>query len=585
MDHPRTIDLLLAHEGGVPVLDHTCDVERVGAGASPVAVTRPDHLRDLGENASRLDRQRWAVMVPDTDEGTRLRALVQPLVERRAEQQGAPVLTVRAPPGMSAPAAMRWKLDRFPALYGYDELRCPRYLLMLGDLDGLSLATQQVFSIDHFPGRVACSQDAGYQAYADKVVRHDSSPSTHERARSLFYTVHDGTNATRQGYEKLMQPCYQHCQTVWQTDQARFPASQVCAAGAHQGPDPSEFLALARADEPTLMFSLSHGLGPSPGQAWGPQQARERQGAMVFGSRGPLMPSEVAQAPFLPGGLWFYFACFGAGTPGHSSYQHWLESLVRVGAVGGAQLRACLRGLAHQGGFISGIAKAALANPSGPLGIVGHIDLAWSYSYEELRIDGGLRVRSIKRHSNYYQLLQRLLSRYEHAPGDRRMTRLGVSILELQKTIANVGAALNEHYGLGDRRSARTSRMTETIALCHLWMQYQDLRGYLILGDPAVHLPLSPTTGPSIEGIQARFMAGLAGGSAPPASDPGGPDAPIDGLERALLEQLLGRRRSADIAQRYRVAADDIDAWARAYREAGRTALRDLTDIRQPDHK
>ena len=82
---------------------------------------------------------------------------------------------------------------------------------------------------------------------------------------------------------------------------------------------------------------------------------------MSFGAEGALAAQDVASAPFLPGGLWIYFACFGAGTPRTSAYHHWLDMLAQHGMADLGPVSATLRGLDQGGGFVSGLAKAALA--------------------------------------------------------------------------------------------------------------------------------------------------------------------------------------------------------------------------------
>ena len=58
---------------------------------------------------------------------------------------------------------------------------------------------------------------------------------------------------------------------------------------------------------------------------------RKEQGAMSFGSDGLLLGSDVADKPFLPGGIWLMRACYVDGTPSNSAYRHWLESLAQAG--------------------------------------------------------------------------------------------------------------------------------------------------------------------------------------------------------------------------------------------------------------
>ena len=86
--------------------------------------------------------------------------------------------------------------------------------------------------------------------------------------------------------------------------------------------------------------------------------------------------------PFLPGGMWFYLACFGAGTPASSAYHPWLSRLSDEGAYGGS-LGAVLRALPAPGErpFVAALPQAALASPRGPLAVIGHLDLAWTYGF------------------------------------------------------------------------------------------------------------------------------------------------------------------------------------------------------------
>jgi hypothetical protein len=479
------LDLLLAHgDDGSPILDHAADAGSAAAQARPVARRDERFLADITAGANDLVRQGWAVVAPAGAEGARLEALVQPLIRARAEDQQADVLSIRVPPGMDTTAATAWKKDVYPALYGEDEARRPRYLLILGDLDGVSLDTQQVLAQDGLPGRLACATDAGYGAYVDKVLRWQRTPPAHERARAVFYTVHDGSRATAAGHAKLIQPCHDRCARTARDKPRAFPASAVEAHGA-QTPDPGELLALAAVRHPSVLLSMSHGLGPPRRRPWSPAEARAHQGAMSFGTEGAIAGHDVASAPFLPGGLWVYFACFGAGTPRTSAYHHWLDMLAHHGMADLGPVSATLRGLDAGGGFISGLAKAALANPDGPLAVLGHIDLAWSYSYEELRVAGGetdRRVTGSNRSLNFFQLMSKLVA------GERA----GAASFALRHPLGEVGTELNAYYDRCQRTGAvEGATPSDALALGNLWMLHQDLRGYALLGDPAVRLALA----------------------------------------------------------------------------------------------
>jgi hypothetical protein len=562
------MDLLLAHaDDHAPILRARPHATSMRTQVQPVAMSPPEHLADITGNANDLARQRWALVVPSGNAGERMVALVWRLVEQRADDQRNPALIIRVPPGMNEEAAMVWKKATYPALYGNSETLRPRYLLILGDLDQVSLATQQALAGDGIPGRLVCRTDEGYEAYVDKVLGWQRRTSTHRQARALFYTVHDGTAATASAYGALVRPCFEQCARERREYYPDFPARSVEEHGGSH-PDPCELLALVTHRHPSLLFSVSHGMGPPRRRRWSPSEARELQGAMCFGAGNTLLPSDIARCAFLPGGLWFYIACFGAGTPSTSAYHHWLAMLDAHGMPGLGPLQSVLAGLSENGGFTSGLAQAALANPDGPLAMVGHIDLAWSYGYEVLQPSGRARWRTISRAPSYAKLLTRLIQ------GER----LGAAHLQLQQEIDAVGREINTHYDQCKRRGVALEGESEAdrVALCHLWLLRQDLLGYTILGDPAVRLPLAAENTMAGSDIRARFQAAIGGGAATYTKYDGSDHIPgdrLDRIEQAIVALTMGARSRAEVAAECGVSPGDAHRWEWAYREAGRRAL------------
>lgn len=291
---------------------------------------------------------------------------------------------------------------------------------------------------------------------------------------------------------------------------------------------------------------MSHGLGPPRRRRWSPAEARAHQGDMSFGLEGALTAEDLRSQPFLPGGLWIYFACFGAGTPRLSAYRHWLEMLAAHGMDTGPVVHA-LRGLDDGGGFVSGLGKAALAHPDGPLALLGHIDLAWSYSYEELHVTGegdARRITGSNRSLNFFHAMSKLVA------GER----VGAAALTLRMQLDAVGGALTAHYDRCKRDgSVEGATPEDRLALGNLWMLHQDLLGYALLGDPAVRLPL---------------------GRGEPQRQPRAPedDAAIDRLEQAALA-IAGGESPGVVAARLGLARSELVEASRIYREAGRAAL------------
>jgi hypothetical protein len=572
------LDLLLAHgDDGGPMLDREADPRTAAVEAAPVPKREEKFLADITAGASDLARQGWAIVVSADAAGARLASVVKELVAARAEDQQAEVITVAVPPDLDGPAAIRWKKDVYPALYGEDEERRPRYLLILGDLDQVSLETQDVLGQDGLTGRLACEAEAGYGAYVAKVLAAEREPPRDPRARAVFYTVHDGTAATTAGHAKLIQPCHDRSARTARDKPRAFPASSVEAHGA-TAPDPAELLALAAARHPSVLLSMSHGMGPPRRRRWSPEEARRLQGAMSFGSAGTLAAADVASAPFLPGGMWIYFACFGAGTPRGSAYRHWLELLAHEGMAELAPVLATLREVGERGGFVSGLAKAALANPDGPLAVFGHFDLAWSYGYEELRVDRERtagRLSGSNRSLNFYNLMTKLVA------GERA----GAAALAFRLQLTGVGDELTAHYDRCKRAgSVEGAAPEDLLALGNLWMLYQDLRGYALLGDPAVQLPLASA---AVRAARAPMPAvELAPERTVPAPhDRGAAGADVDDATLARFEQaalaILGGASEGVAAVEHGMQRSEAIEAAAVYRDAGRAALHALLGRRE----
>ena len=194
-DARSRIDLLLVHaDDGGPMLS---GVERTAAGGAPAPEPRPkpNELWADADAPDDLERQRWGVIAPAGDDGDRLLDAIAPLVAQRRRQQG-PVRVDRVPARMTVAEAARWKKRVFRTGVDLDG-DLPRYQLIIGDLDQVPLAVQQVQASDGFVGRIAFDDLDGYRAYAAKVVRWEDRPAPVTEAHAILHAVRDGTPATR----------------------------------------------------------------------------------------------------------------------------------------------------------------------------------------------------------------------------------------------------------------------------------------------------------------------------------------------------------------------------------------------------
>ena len=297
----------------------------------------------------------------------------------------------------------------------------------------------------------------------------EATPSDRDAARSVFYTAHDDSAAVSQGYGQLVTPLVSQGRDLRGT--VDYTAQEVLDLPVEPEdaalPDLLSHLQAARAE---VLFTLSHGLGEA---GWDETQRRALQGSLVLpredpGQPGILRPEHAAQGAFLEGGLWFSFACFSAGTPSTSAYQHWFA---RMDWPSGPTLTGTLSASPH--GFVAPLPKAALANPRGPLGIIGHVDLAWTHAF------------SFKGESHtlpYRKALKAML----------RGARLGLAMRALGDALSQVHADLVTAQNTVDQLDALGVPVPPELErdLGHRWVHRQDLANFCLLGDPAVRLPL-----------------------------------------------------------------------------------------------
>ena len=608
-NHASDLNLLMVHaDDHAPVLadglaDSTARGQTAGA-----ATDSAGHFWDEGGDPNDLEAQRWGVIAPQGPEGDRLLALVAPLLAHRQAQQGDAIKIYRAPAGLSQDEAMRWKKREFET--GADlNIEVPRYQLILGDLDQVSLGSQQVQASDGYVGRLAFDREEDYAAYVDKVLRWERSAASVAKPNSMFFTVHDGTAATSVGHRALVAPGVEVVRKRQLSGQ--YPAKDIIEFGDPVTPSPDELLARAGDPDPAVLFTLSHGEGAPRGGWRSYEEQRRRQGAMSFGREGKITGDDMRSRAFLPGGVWFMLACYGAGTPDTSAYKHWLAALAAAGQFRGKP-EAVLAGLPgpNDRPFTAALPQAVLANPDGPLAFMGHIDLAWTYSFQEL--DSG----ATNRPARYMAITRSILKR----------DRVGVSMRELLRFFDQTNVELTSlHDQEARQRSAGLPVQVDAARQGHLWMLRQDLAAYVLLGDPAVRLPdgagaAQPAQPP--RPTQSPIEVGTAAPAAPPtaiaapATAPAAPakldafalpapatpatvdafalpaplipappaavaaahreaaeDPAIVALEEAVAQCILAECAAAAAAARVGLSRDGLAQLVIRYREIGRRAL------------
>jgi len=551
-----------------PVLADGLPEQALGAVPSPERAPRGKDSLELDapdRDPNDLAAQRWGVIAVQGEDGDRPLAAIRALIEHRRAQQGPEPVIFRVPPDMDTTTALRWKNEVLRGESLSEDIR-PRYLLILGDLDRVSVELQHVLAHGSYVGRLHCPTLAGYRAYAEKVVARERDEVA-GAPRALYYTVQDGTGAVVTGHQQLVAPCIRMTREWSETGRLDLDALHEIPF-SDWGPD--DMLTEAGVAQPSVMLSLSHGLG-APRQGWrSPEQQRALQGALSMGDAGPLTADTVRESPFLPGGVWLPVACFAAGTPKASAFHSWLALL----AERGGDLRRAqevLRSLPGEGErpFLAALPQALLANPLGPLAVIGHIDLAWTFGFVEATT---LRSRA----SRIFSTLRALLAG----------SRVGVALDALMHVYRETNNDLLARYQL--QRDAHARGQPDPVAsrtFGNLWIQRNDLRGYVLLGDPATRLAVRALRVPR-EMLDAPAQPTPAITVVTAAPDPPSPsttsDSPMSMLdkpaevrrrERAILALLRGEETPRAIASRSGLELDELFELADAYRTAGRKVL------------
>ncbi|WP_224365498.1 hypothetical protein [Hyalangium versicolor] len=458
--------LLMARDDGSPVLAHGLPLD-VAQTLLPQRLETNvlASLHDAGGDPNDLTHQKWGIVAPEGPLGDELLGHIRPLLRAREAEQQENALIYRVPPRMSTVQARAW--GRQILLHRSHPQGPPRYLLLLGDLDQVPLELQLALNSECYVGRLAFPAGSGYAAYAAKVL-HWERRVQRPAARMLFFTAHDATPATRLSYRELMAPTLQQC--IEDHARGSFQAKEIIEVGDHSNWGCGPLLRQAAVPIPSTLLTLSHGIGAPRRGGWSSdEEQRRRQGSMSLGTES-LEASHVEKRRFLPGGFWFNVSCFGAGTPSQSSYFPWLKRLQEE-KLFNEPLETVLESLARKEPFVCALPQSVLANPEGPLAVIGHVDLAWTLAYCEKY--GG--------HPSHFANALRLVM---------SGCRVGLAIHVLGRAAANLYADLGARLQEIEQARAWNLPPPAFPSLHLLWMTCNDLSGYVLLGDPAVQLPL-----------------------------------------------------------------------------------------------
>jgi hypothetical protein len=421
-----------------------------------------------GVDQTDLSQTGWAVIFPAPTPGgadgyAAVREALGPLLQLRQAQAGARYRECFGPSGYRPGEGRSDFLKRQGAATSgpVDPERFPYYLLIVGSPEEIPFRFQYQLDVQYAVGRLHFASVQEYGQYAQSVAAAARGEAALARRAVFFATANPDDRATNRSAAELATPLASTLRASpkaadWQIETVRGEQATKARLGG----------LLGGAETPALLFTASHG---AEFDVVDPRQLRH-QGALICQDwPGPLgwshkaLPDrfyfagdDVGDDARLLGTVAFHFACFGAGTPRLDDFPH---------ARGGPQ-----RSIAPHA-FVSPLAQRLLGHPrGGALAVIGHVERAWTYSFSDK--DG---VRHIE---TFASALQRMM--LDGAP-------VGWALEFFNNRYAELATGLTED--LENIRWQNNPPDDQTLTM--RWTEHNDARSYVILGDPAVQIPLA----------------------------------------------------------------------------------------------
>lgn len=424
-----------------------------------------DRVAHLGleveRDADDLAQAGWGILFPaamaEQDVAT-VRQALAPLLALRKQEAGGLYREFSGETGYSPGILARdWLEAQGSSLASVDPSQgVPYYLLLIGSPQDIPFAFQ--FELDTFfaVGRLYFNNTDEYATYAQNMVEQQKAAAPpHDRTIALLAPRNPADKATAMFHDSVAKSFLATDSQPGLGSALGYSLHAALAADATKANVLDILHGSSPARKPALFISGSHGVAFNQNDP----DIRLKQGAMLTqdwaGRPAPILPStyvtgaDVAATAATPGMIHFFFACYSAACPAEDTYSY--NEMLEPTPIAPTE-------------FLSRLPQAVLLN--GAQAVIGHVDRVWANSFQNSR-----RAPMVQKLRNP---IVRILQGH----------RIGDAMDNVNQQWAGLAAALTL---LLNQRAAVKSLVSPS-RLAAAFLERDDARNYIIIGDPAARL-------------------------------------------------------------------------------------------------